>query len=191
MHPGAVFKTPRFYLGYRFILYFFHMPINNSKTVLDFALFDTNATTPHASINSQLIRVLSVAWTFAMYMYRSNNRLWRGQESDIGDAWSFLRRYECNDEAPPRSHFRWLAYRYVLGPICKCSNQIEVPAPRWVADRSANMHAVDKLLPCEWATIRWCLMSAAEFTTKTCPEHSCYGLCEILVSFCCINNSKM
>ena len=48
-------------------------------------LLDTDGATPHAYINSQLIRVLSVARKFAMQINRWNTRLWRGQDIDVGD----------------------------------------------------------------------------------------------------------
>ena len=126
--------------------------------------------------------MLSVARKFAMHVNRWNTRLWHGQEIDFGDIRSSPRRYDCNNEAPSRPHFSRLAYRYVIGPICKSSNQIKMSASVRVAGWSVDMHAVDKV-PREPAFTRWCLMSTAEFTNMNCPKHACYGLCGILAKF--------
>ena len=74
-----------------------------------------------------------------MQTNRWNTRLWRGQEIDVADARSSRRRYDCNNEAPFRSHSSWLVYRYVFGPICKSSNQIKISTSVWIAGRSAEM----------------------------------------------------
>ena len=89
-----------------------------------------------------------------MHINRWNTRLRRGHDSDVGDEQSSPRRYDCNNEAPSRSHFGRLAYRYVFGPICKSLNHIRISASVWVAGRSADMNPVDKVLPCGSAITR-------------------------------------
>uniref|UniRef100_M4BEE9 Uncharacterized protein n=1 Tax=Hyaloperonospora arabidopsidis (strain Emoy2) TaxID=559515 RepID=M4BEE9_HYAAE len=111
----------------------FSLPSNVTKTVLDFAILDTNEVIPHASTNSQLIRIPSVARNFFMHVNCWNRRLSRRQDSDKCDGRSSPRRYDRNDVAPSRSHSSRLAYRYVVRSICKSSL-------RWRCLRLCGLH---------------------------------------------------